>query len=48
MRIAVIGATGLVGRKMIEVLEERNFPVTRLIIAASENSVGKEILFKGE
>jgi len=48
MRVAVIGATGLVGRKMIEVLLERNFPVSQLIPAASESSAGKEILFKGE
>lgn len=48
MRIAVIGATGLVGRKMTEVLHERNFPVSELIPAASESSAGKEILFKGE
>jgi aspartate-semialdehyde dehydrogenase len=48
MKIAVVGATGLVGRTMIKVLEERNFPVTELIPAASENSVGKEILFKGK
>jgi len=48
MRVAVIGATGLVGRKMIEVLLERNFPVSQLIPAASESSAGKEILLKGE
>ena len=48
MRVAVIGATGLVGRKMIEVLLERNFPVSQLIPAASESSAGKEILFKGK
>ncbi len=48
MRVAVIGATGLVGRKMIEVLLERNFPVSQLIPAASESSAGKEISFKGE
>ena len=47
-RVAVIGATGLVGRKMIEVLLERNFPVSQLIPAASESSAGKEILFKGK
>ena len=48
MRVAVIGATGLVGRKIIEVLLERNFPVSQLIPAASESSAGKEILFKGK
>ncbi len=48
MKIAVVGATGLVGTKMIQVLEERNFPVTELIPVASEKSVGKEIVFKGK
>jgi aspartate-semialdehyde dehydrogenase len=48
MRIAVVGATGLVGTKMLEVLAERNFPVTELIPVASEKSAGKEIEFKGK
>jgi aspartate-semialdehyde dehydrogenase len=48
MKVAVVGATGLVGTKMIQVLEERNFPVTELIPIASEKSVGKEISFKGK
>jgi aspartate-semialdehyde dehydrogenase len=48
MKIAVVGATGLVGTKMLQVLEERNFPVTELIPVASEKSVGKEITFKGK
>jgi aspartate-semialdehyde dehydrogenase len=48
MKTAVVGATGMVGRTMIKVLEERNFPVTELIPAASEKSIGKEILFKGK
>ena len=48
MRVAVIGATGLVGRKIIEVLQERKFPVSQLIPAASENSAGKEILYREE
>lgn len=48
MRIAVVGATGLVGQKMLQVLAERNFPVTDLIPVASERSVGKEIEFKGK
>lgn len=47
MKVAVIGATGLVGSKMLQVLAERNFPVTELIPVASEKSVGKEIEFKG-
>jgi aspartate-semialdehyde dehydrogenase len=48
MKIAVVGATGLVGTKMLQVLEERNFPVTELIPVASEKSIGKEIEFKGK
>ncbi len=47
MRIAVVGATGLVGRNMLKVLEERNFPVTELIPVASEKSSGSRIPFKG-
>lgn len=48
MKVAVVGATGLVGTKMLQVLEERNFPVTELIPVASEKSVGKEVTFKGK
>ncbi|OFY62997.1 MAG: aspartate-semialdehyde dehydrogenase [Bacteroidetes bacterium RBG_13_42_15] len=48
MKTAVVGATGMVGRTMIKVLEERNFPVTELIPAASERSLGKELTFKGK
>jgi len=48
MKIAVVGATGMVGRTMIKVLEERNFPVTLLIPTASVKSVGKEVIFKGK
>lgn len=48
MKVAVVGATGLVGTVMLKVLEERNFPVTELIPVASEKSVGKEIEFKGK
>lgn len=47
MKIAVVGATGLVGTKMIQILEERNFPVTELIPVASEKSIGKEVSFNG-
>jgi aspartate-semialdehyde dehydrogenase len=47
MKIAVVGATGLVGGVMLKVLEERNFPISELIPVASEKSVGKEITFKG-
>jgi aspartate-semialdehyde dehydrogenase len=46
--VAVVGATGLVGRTMVEVLEERQFPVNRLVLLASERSVGKEISFSGK
>lgn len=45
MRVAVVGATGMVGNVMLEVLRERNFPVTELIPVASEKSVGKKIAF---
>lgn len=48
MKIAVVGATGMVGQVMLEVLAERDFPVTELIPVASEKSVGKEIDFKGK
>lgn len=48
MKVAVVGATGLVGTKMLQVLAERNFNVTELIPVASERSVGKEIDFKGK
>lgn len=48
MKVAVVGATGLVGTVMLKVLEERNFPLTELIPVASEKSVGKLITFKGK
>ena len=48
MKVAVVGATGMVGEVMLQVLAERNFPVTELIPVASEKSVGKEIEFKGQ
>lgn len=48
MKVAVVGATGLVGTKMLEVLAERNFPVSELIPVASEKSVGKKVTFKGK
>jgi aspartate-semialdehyde dehydrogenase len=48
MKVAVVGATGLVGTKMMQILAERNFPVTELIPVASEKSVGKMISFKGK
>ncbi|MFN6943360.1 MAG: aspartate-semialdehyde dehydrogenase [Cytophagaceae bacterium] len=48
MKIAIVGATGLVGSELLKVLEERNFPVTELIPVASEKSVGKIVKFKGK
>jgi aspartate-semialdehyde dehydrogenase len=48
MKVAVVGATGLVGTQMIQVLQERSFPVTEFIPVASEKSVGKEVTFKGK
>jgi aspartate-semialdehyde dehydrogenase len=48
MKVAVVGATGLVGSKMLQVLAERNFPVDELIPVASEKSIGKEVEFKGK
>ncbi len=47
MKVAVVGATGLVGSKMLQVLAERNFPVTELVPVASERSIGKQVDFKG-
>lgn len=47
MRVAVVGATGMVGNVMLQVLAERNFPVTELIPVASERSVGNQIEFQG-
>jgi len=48
MRVAVVGATGMVGTVMLKVLAERNFPVTEIIPVASEKSVGKQLEFKGK
>lgn len=47
MKVAIVGVTGLVGRVMIEVLEEMNFPIDKFIPVASEKSVGKKVTFKG-
>ena len=47
MKVAVVGATGMVGEVMLQVLAERNFPITELIPVASERSIGKEIEYKG-
>ena len=46
MRVAVVGATGMVGQVMLQVLAERNFPITELIPVASERSVGKQVTYK--
>jgi aspartate-semialdehyde dehydrogenase len=48
MKVAVVGATGMVGRMMLRVLEERQFPVDRLFPAASERSAGREVIFRGK
>ncbi len=48
MKIAIVGATGMVGEVMLKVLAERNFPITDLILVASEKSVGKEIIFQNK
>jgi aspartate-semialdehyde dehydrogenase len=48
MKVAVVGATGLVGSKMLQVLEERNFPISQLLLVASERSVGKTLKFRGK
>jgi aspartate-semialdehyde dehydrogenase len=46
MKVAVVGATGMVGQVMLKVLEERNLPITELIPVASERSVGNKVKFK--
>jgi aspartate-semialdehyde dehydrogenase len=48
MRVAVVGATGLVGSKMLQILEERNFPVSEMLPVASVRSWGKQVVFKGK
>ena len=48
MKLALVGATGMVGEVMMKVLDERNFPIDELLLVASEKSVGKEISFKGK
>ena len=48
MKLAVVGATGMVGNVMLEVLAERNFPLTELLVVASERSVGKTITYQGK
>lgn len=48
MKVALVGATGMVGQVMLKVLAERNFPITELLPVASERSIGKKIQYKGE
>src|SRR5690606_26736225 len=48
MKLAVVGATGLVGQEILQVLEERNFPFTELCLVASAKSVGNTVRFKGK
>jgi len=48
MKVALVGATGLVGSTMLRLLDERNFPITELLPVASERSLGKSILFRGK
>jgi len=48
MKLAIVGATGMVGNVMLKVLAERNFPFSELLVVASEKSVGKSISFKGK
>ena len=46
-RVAILGATGAVGRTMLEVLEERSLPIDELVLLASERSAGTQVIFKG-
>ncbi|MGB2527601.1 aspartate-semialdehyde dehydrogenase [Flagellimonas sp. SN16] len=48
MKVAVVGATGMVGEVMLKVLAERDFPISELLLVASERSVGKTLTYKGE
>jgi len=48
MKVAVVGATGMVGEVMLKVLAERNFPITEILLVASERSVGKKLSFQGK
>ena len=48
MKLALVGATGMVGAVMLKVLEERNFPISELLLVASQASIGKELLYKGQ
>ncbi|MEM1258104.1 MAG: aspartate-semialdehyde dehydrogenase [Bacteroidota bacterium] len=48
MKVAVVGATGMVGEVMLKVLSERNFPISELLVVASERSVGKKLAYQGK
>ena len=48
MKLAIVGATGMVGSVMLKVLEERNLPFSELLLVASERNIGKDIQFKGK
>ena len=48
MNVAVVGATGLVGTRMLQLLEEKSFPVTELLPVASEKSIGRKVVFRGK
>ncbi len=48
MKVAVVGATGMVGEVMLKVMAERNFPISELLLVASERSVGKKLTYKGQ
>ena len=48
MKVAVVGATGLVGTRMLQLLEEKSFPVTELLPVASEKSIGRKVVFRGK
>lgn len=48
MKVAVVGATGMVGEVMLKVLKERDFPITELLLVASERSVGKKMSYNGQ
>ena len=48
MKVAIVGATGMVGEVMLKVLAERNFPITDLLLVASERSVGKKLAYQGK
>ena len=48
INIAIVGATGMVGRTFLKVLEERNFPINNLYLFSSKKSAGSEVEFRGE